>query len=98
WHDMIKGKGASRCAMRRLPGGQPLLDLYDPVIEPLFRSRIERREGTDDTGGALGDDEFWARDDEHGRADDGQPQSSLHHRGNRHLPWLLVWRAETVAS
>jgi hypothetical protein len=58
-----------------VPGGQLLLDPVQPLVEQALRPGIERREGADDAGLALGDDQVRAGDDEERRADGRQTQA-----------------------
>ena len=62
-------------------GGGPvrvrLRDLVEPVGQLRCRARVERGEGADDAGLALGGDELRPRCDEHRGADDGQSQAQI---------------------
>jgi hypothetical protein len=54
-------------------GAELGLDPRDPLAERRLGPRVERREGADDAGLALGDDQLGPRDDKHRRADNRQP-------------------------
>jgi hypothetical protein len=64
-------------------------DLHEPFFEHRCGSCVERRKGTDHARLALLDDETRVRDDEQGRADDGQPQLPAQRLRNGHavIPW-----------
>ncbi len=81
-NDLVHGKrgnGLSRIFLRE--GGQFVFDLPNPAVECLLWPRIERWESTDNTGFALFDDEPWYRNDEHWRADQGQPKATVQRGG-----------------
>ena len=82
--DLVDREGrGGRVGMVAVPRGQLLGDLVEPFVEQGFGPRIERGEGADDPGLALGDDQIGHRDDEERRADDGQPQA-IEERGKGH--------------
>ncbi len=74
-HDLIDRE---RCdlalRMLALVRRELLSDLHQPLFEHRRRARIQRRKRSDHAGLALLDDEARVRNDEQGRADDGQPQ------------------------
>ncbi len=80
--DLVHGKrgdGLSRILLHERR--QLVFDLPNPAVECLLWSRIERRESADDAGLALFDDELRYRNDEHGRADQGQAKATVQRGG-----------------
>jgi hypothetical protein len=76
--DLVDGVG--RDFLFRMPRrvfAEFVFDARQPLAEFFHRARIQRRKRTDDTGLALGDDQFRPRDDEQRRADHGQLKSTL---------------------
>ncbi len=87
-HDLVDGIGRG-LGLSRERG----FDVRQPFIERLFRSRIERRERTDDASLALLDHQLWIAGDEHRRRDHRDAQA-LQDRGKRHPPYLLTGSAQ----
>jgi hypothetical protein len=75
-HDLVDRVGCYlELGIGALKRREFLRDLRKPLIELRSGPCIQRGEGTDDAGLALGEDQAWRRDDEHGRADDGQSKA-----------------------
>ena len=67
--------------------GQFLGNAMQPFVELRLRPGVERREGADDSGLALGDHEVGAGDDEERRADHGEGER-VEQRGKRHMSFI----------
>ena len=66
-HDLVDRKRRrGSVGIGRVPSRQLRGDLLQPFFQLLRRPGIQRREGADDTGLALGDDQVRIGDDEHG--------------------------------
>ena len=79
-HDLIHSERRDRLVgVRVLMGSQCILDVLYPAVEGLLRTRIERRECTDNAGLALFNDETRMRHDVHRRADQWQTQPAFEH-------------------
>jgi hypothetical protein len=71
--DLVDGDRADALVrIGRLVVGQFLLQVGQPDIQHFRRARVQRREGADDAGLALGGDELAAAGDEHRGGDDGK--------------------------
>ncbi len=71
-HDLIDGKGRrGPVRMFLVMFGKFGSDPIEPLVQHLGRPGIQRREGPDDAGLALGDHQIRSGDDEHRRGDDG---------------------------
>ena len=74
-HDLVDGEGrGGAIGMGAVMRGERLGDLVQPFVELRDRARVQRREGADDPGLALGDHQRRMRDDEQRRADDRQAE------------------------
>ena len=71
-HDLVDGdRSHFFIGIGGLEGGQFGLQLREPGVEQFGGTRVQGREGTDDTGLALRRDEGRAAGDEHRRGDNG---------------------------
>ena len=69
-HDLVDGEGRRRAfRMGAVMGREFFGDTRQPFVQQRDRPRIERREGADDAGFALGDDEIRIGNDEKRRGD-----------------------------